>query len=70
MFTDDLRTVVNLHIEKGTSLREVARKTGIAPSNLHRFLRGDRRASGAQVDALCEYMGITLPQPRTRKGKT
>jgi transcriptional regulator with XRE-family HTH domain len=49
------------------SLNELGRRTGVAPSQLSRFLRGGQ-VTTLTVDRLCRVLGLTLqpgPAPRS-----
>lgn len=60
MLSDELRKFVAAEIRRGTSLRAIARETGLAASNLSRFLSGERPPSGSQIDALAAYLDLKL----------
>lgn len=66
MVSDDLRKIAAAEAKK-TGLRQLARETGIAASNLSRFLSGERPPSGRQVDALAARLGLRLVRAARRK---
>jgi len=63
--SEQLRRLIR---ERGESLAEIGRQTGVSHAVLSRFLRGERRLSTKTVDRLCEYLGVELRKVRDRKG--
>jgi len=54
--------------ERGESLAEIGRQTGVSHTVLSRFVRGERGLTTASLDRLCEYLGVELRKVRRRKG--
>lgn len=46
--------------ESGASLRELSRKTDLYPSQLSRFMRGERGLTTGSLDRLAAYLGLKL----------
>ena len=44
----------------GLSLNEVARRAGIQPSQVSRFMRGERGLTTESLDKLAEVLGLEL----------
>jgi len=55
--------------ERGASLAQIGRDTGVSHAVLSRFLRGERRLNTKTVDRLCEYLGVELRKVRRGKGE-
>ncbi|HUU92562.1 MAG TPA: helix-turn-helix transcriptional regulator [Phycisphaerae bacterium] len=54
--------------ERGESLAQIGRETGVSHTALSRFLRHERGLSTASLDRLCKYLGVELRKVRRRKG--
>jgi transcriptional regulator with XRE-family HTH domain len=67
MISKELRKFVAAEIERGTSLREIGRKTGIPAGNLSRMLSGDLPPSRSQIDLLGKYLGLRLTRAAKRR---
>ena len=52
----------------GLSLNEIARRAGIDPGSMSRFMRNDRTMTLPQIEKLCGLLGLEL-RPVRRKGK-
>ena len=63
--SEQLRRLIR---ERGESLAEIGRQTGVSHAVLSRFLRGERRLSTKTVDRLAEYLGLELRKVRHGKG--
>lgn len=67
MLSDDLRKLAKKEADK-VGLRQLARETGMAASNLSRFLTGERPPSGSQIDTLAKRLKLRLvPRKRTAR---
>jgi len=64
--SEQLRRLIR---ERGESLAEIGRQTGVSHTVLSRFLRGERGLTTFSLDRLCEYLGVALRKVRGRKGK-
>jgi transcriptional regulator with XRE-family HTH domain len=51
----------------GRSLNQLAKVTGVDPSRLSRFLRGERDITFAAAARLCEALGVKLVRPKPRR---
>jgi len=60
LFSERLRRFI---VERGESLAQIGRATGISHAALSRFLRGKRGLSTRTLDRLCEYLGLELRRP-------
>ena len=47
-----------LLVERGMTLRQLARKAGISPSHLVRVIRGEKGVSGESADAIASALGL------------
>jgi hypothetical protein len=68
--SDELRRIIAEAAEQ-SSLRHVARESGVDVSTLSRVLSGERGISGVAWDQLGEYLGLELRQvnkPQAKKG--
>ena len=49
---------------RGISGYLIEKKSGISQGGVSRFLRGQRDIRGAQIDRLCEYLGLELREKK------
>jgi hypothetical protein len=50
------------------NLHQVSQSSGVAPSQLYRFMAGERTLAGDAIDKLCASLGLRLvPERRARK---
>jgi transcriptional regulator with XRE-family HTH domain len=61
MLTDVLRAAVE---ESGLTQYRIAKDTGIAPTSLMRFIRGQTSLRLDKADALAAYLGLELVDKR------
>ena len=54
--------------ERGESLAQIGRATGVGHPTLSRFLRGERGLTTKSLDRLCKYLGVELRKVRRGKG--
>jgi transcriptional regulator with XRE-family HTH domain len=54
---DDLRRLLS---ESGYSANEIGRRTGVSPSQVSRYLRGERTLSMPVIEKLCDGLGYQL----------
>jgi transcriptional regulator with XRE-family HTH domain len=52
----------------GQNLHELARKTGVSPSQLSRFLRQERSLQLRAAEKLCLHLRLSLTGPALDKG--
>ena len=64
--TDTIRSAVK---DSGIELNELTRRTGVPTSVLSRLVTGKTLPSGATIDALADYYGLTLQPARMPSGK-
>lgn len=64
-FSERLRRFI---VERGESLAQIGRASGISHAALSRFLRDERGLSTRTLDRLCEYLGLELRKSGPRKG--
>jgi transcriptional regulator with XRE-family HTH domain len=65
--TDQLRQAI---AESGVSRYRIAKDTGVSQSTLAQFVNGKRGLSMEALDAIGQYLGLTLvsvPKPRKTK---
>lgn len=55
--------------DSGIELNELTRRTGVPTSVLSRLVTGKTLPSGATIDALADYFGLTLQSARKPSGK-
>ena len=67
------RTVIELLREaiqtSGMGVRELGRASGVDPSRISRFVRGQSKIDIAAASAICESLGYTLTKTRSRPAK-
>jgi transcriptional regulator with XRE-family HTH domain len=63
-FSERLRRFI---VERGESLAQIGRATGISHAALSRFLRGERGLSTKTLDRLCLYLAVEL-RPTKKPG--
>lgn len=55
--SDTVRTTIQ---NSGLSLYRIAKDSGVAYAQLHRFASGERGISMDAMDRLCDYLGLHL----------
>ena len=63
--SEQLRRLIR---ERGESLAEIGRQTGVSHTVLSRFLRGERGLTTKSFDRLCAYLGLELRKVRRANG--
>jgi transcriptional regulator with XRE-family HTH domain len=65
---DQIREAIH---ESGLGIREIGRMSGIEPSRISRFIRGERSIDVSAASAICQALGYHLAKdaPATPKKK-
>ena len=53
----------------GVSRYEIAKQTGVSETTLCRFVSGERGISVAAMDAIGQYLGLSIVRPKKRPTK-
>ena len=59
-------TIRQVILDSGETLYRVSKDSGVTYAPLHRFVQGARGLSMENLDALCEYLGLSLIRDNRR----
>lgn len=63
---DDIRKAIKA---SGQSCYRIAKETGVATSQLSRFLNGERGLSVESLTVLCDYLGLEIVLRKKKGGR-
>lgn len=64
-----LRRAIHAEYEKGTSARELARRSGVHLAVILRFAKGERDITATTAGQLAEVLGLELVKAKRKKAK-